>query len=72
MAQRGLGVAVLPDSGWEDLVLVPIVRPELRSRLALAWRDAGPASPAARALIPFVREALTVRMRHPAGGPDRA
>jgi DNA-binding transcriptional LysR family regulator len=72
MAQRGLGVAVLPDSGWEDLILVPIVRPELRSRLALAWRDAGPASPAARALIPFVREALTVRMRHPAGGPDRA
>ena len=58
MAQRGLGVAVLPDSGWEDLTLVPIVRPELRSRLALAWRDAGPASPAARALIAFAREAL--------------
>ena len=58
MAQRGLGVAVLPDSGWEDLILVPIVRPELRSRLALAWRDAGPASPAARALIAFAREAL--------------
>ena len=58
MAQRGLGVAVLPDSGWEDLTLVPIVRPELRSRLALAWRDAGPASPAARTLIAFAREAL--------------
>jgi DNA-binding transcriptional LysR family regulator len=58
MAQRGLGIAVLPDSGWEDLTLVPIVRPELRSRLALAWRDAGPASPAARALIAFAREAL--------------
>jgi DNA-binding transcriptional LysR family regulator len=58
MAQRGLGVAVLPDSGWEDLTLVPIVRPELRSRLVLAWRDAGPTSPAARALIAFAREAL--------------
>jgi DNA-binding transcriptional LysR family regulator len=58
MAQRGLGVAVLPDSGWEDLTLVPIVRPELRSRLVLAWRAAGPASPAARALIAFAREAL--------------
>ena len=58
MAQRGLGVAVLPDSGWEDLTLVPIARPELRSRLVLAWRDAGAASPAASALIAFAREAL--------------
>lgn len=58
MAQRGLGVAVLPDSGWPDLTLVPIIRPELRSRLALAWRDTGPASPAARALIAFARQAL--------------
>jgi DNA-binding transcriptional LysR family regulator len=58
MAQRGLGIAVLPDSGWEDLILVPIVRPELRSRLVLAWRDASPASPAARALIAFARAAL--------------
>jgi DNA-binding transcriptional LysR family regulator len=57
MAQRGLGVAVLPDSGWEDLILLAIVRPELRSRLALAWREAGPASPAARALIAFARAA---------------
>lgn len=58
MAERRLGVAVLPDSGWKDLTLIPIVRPELRSRLALAWRDAGPASPAARALIAFARESL--------------
>jgi len=57
----GLG-GVLPDSGWEDLTLVPIVRPELRSRLVLAWRDVGPASPAARALIAFARDALAVRM----------
>ena len=58
MSQRGLGVAILPNSGWEDLTLVPTVRPELRSRLVLAWREAGPASPAARALIAFAREAL--------------
>ncbi len=64
MAQRGLGVAILPDSGWEDLTLVPTVRPELRSSLVLAWREAGPASPAARALIAFAREAL-------AGGENR-
>jgi len=70
MAQRGLGVAVLPDSGWEDLALVPIVRPELRSRLVLAWRDAGPASPAARALIAFARDALAVRMRSDDDGSE--
>lgn len=56
MAERGLGVAVLPDSGWQDLALLPVVGPELRSRLVLCWRDTGPASPAARAFIAFARE----------------
>lgn len=63
MAERGLGVAVLPDSGWQNLSLIPIVRPELRSRLALAWRDATLASPAARALIALARETLAANQR---------
>ncbi|HEY2766519.1 MAG TPA: LysR substrate-binding domain-containing protein [Pseudonocardiaceae bacterium] len=54
LAARGLGVAILPASvanGHEDLHPLTITRPELRGRLAFAWRAEGPISPAARALI---------------------
>ncbi|MET9959888.1 LysR family transcriptional regulator [Streptomyces sp. NPDC006326] len=64
LAAGGLGVAVLP-AGEDDpaqdgrqLRTLRIVRPEMRARIALAWRATGPASPAARALLDRLREAL--------------
>ncbi|SDF03200.1 LysR family transcriptional regulator [Pseudonocardia oroxyli] len=54
LAARGLGVAVLPAGAVRaaglELEPAPIV-PEMRSRILLAWRGAGPNGPAARALI---------------------
>jgi DNA-binding transcriptional LysR family regulator len=69
LASRGLGVAVLPAGGDGPAVdgrvrPLPIVRPGVRARIALAWRGAGPAGPAARALLDRLREAL------PAPAPD--
>jgi DNA-binding transcriptional LysR family regulator len=55
LASRGLGVALLPTSVaatlGAELHPMRIIAPGLRSRLELAWRDDGPISPAARALI---------------------
>ena len=62
LAARGLGVAILSTSlaaaHRDDLRAIPITRPQVRARLALAWRSAGPTGPAARALI---AQALAVR-----------
>jgi DNA-binding transcriptional LysR family regulator len=62
LAARGLGVAVLPESTARaraaELHTMTITRPELRARLALAWRAQGSISPAARALIRHARKAL--------------
>lgn len=65
LAARGLGVAVLP-SGEEEggsrsgvpLRTLTIIRPQIRARIALAWRSTGPASPAARALLDRLRESF--------------
>jgi DNA-binding transcriptional LysR family regulator len=63
LARHGLGVGVVPRS-----VLSPaehrltITRPELRGRIALAWRAAGPTSPAARALLRRAQATLGQRM----------
>ena len=58
LADRGLGVAVLPQSAVRahgaGLVAVAIIQPRLRSRLALAWRRGGAPGPAARALVEHV------------------
>ena len=66
LATRGLGVAVLPASvarrHRDDLHAIAVTRPRLRSRMEIAWRAGGPASPAARALIAHV-EATTARAR---------
>jgi DNA-binding transcriptional LysR family regulator len=63
LAARGLGSAILPESVATDeafdLYPLAIVRPQIRSRLALAWRSDGPASPAARALVAHARAALS-------------
>ncbi|MEV7281630.1 LysR family transcriptional regulator [Streptomyces sp. NPDC093111] len=63
LAARGLGVAVLPEgenapSPEGPLRVLPIVAPEMRARIALAWRTTGPTSPAARALLDRLRKAL--------------
>ncbi|GGY01194.1 LysR family transcriptional regulator [Streptomyces hiroshimensis] len=63
LAARGLGIAVLPageDGPAPDghLRMLQIVRPGIRGRIALAWRSTGPVSPAARALLDRLREAL--------------
>jgi len=59
LAERGLGVAILPASVAEahraTLHALTVTRPSLRSRMELAWRADGPASPAARALVEQVR-----------------
>ncbi|PEG35130.1 LysR family transcriptional regulator [Mycolicibacterium agri] len=65
MAERGLGVAIVPESvprGRDDLHALAFV-PELRGRLVLAWRSAGPVSPAARVLIDRARRLLRVTAR---------
>ncbi|MBO0832275.1 MAG: LysR family transcriptional regulator [Actinobacteria bacterium] len=62
LAARGLGVAFLPGPFAEFrkdwLAVLRVDPPELRGRLVLAWRASGPTSPAGRALISHVRDAL--------------
>ena len=69
LAGRGLGVALLPESVTRShpakLRAIPLAHPELRGRIALAWRAHQPASPAARAFIKHARRRLT-RPRGPA------
>jgi DNA-binding transcriptional LysR family regulator len=52
LAQRGLGVAILPEPAARDLHTLQL---GLRGRIALAWRAGGPSSPAARAFIAHAR-----------------
>ncbi|RJQ79380.1 LysR family transcriptional regulator [Pseudonocardiaceae bacterium YIM PH 21723] len=62
LACRGLGVAILPETTaktYEELlVALPITRPVIRGRIALAWRSDGPMSPAAKVLIAKLRHTL--------------
>jgi DNA-binding transcriptional LysR family regulator len=61
LAERGLGMAVLPDSLVRNRRgLHGIAVAGLRGRLALVWRAHAPISPAARALIGRAREDLPV------------
>jgi DNA-binding transcriptional LysR family regulator len=61
LAARRLGVAILPESAAgidPALRMVAIARPQMRSRIELAWRPEGkmsPTGPAARALIAAAR-----------------
>ncbi|MFK0210921.1 MULTISPECIES: LysR family transcriptional regulator [unclassified Streptomyces] len=72
LAARGLGVAVLP--AGEDgapfgarLRTLRIVEPEIRARVALAWRAEGPSSPAARVLLDRLRSGLPKPPSVPSG-----
>jgi len=61
LAEQGLGVAILPRGLAEarpGLHAIALTRPAPRARLVLAWRAAGPVSPAARALAALARERL--------------
>ena len=55
LADRGLGLAVVPASIPNGPGILRITDPRLRSRLELAWRCAPAANPAARALIEQAR-----------------
>lgn len=62
LAARGLGVAIVPRSvatHRADLQAVALV-PELRGRLVLAWRTAGPMSPPTRVLLDMAGRVLSV------------
>jgi DNA-binding transcriptional LysR family regulator len=62
LAQRGLGVAILPESLGRsrpaELHALTIIRPRLRGRIELAWSEQAGISPAARALKDHARAAL--------------
>ncbi|KNB53977.1 LysR family transcriptional regulator [Streptomyces caatingaensis] len=62
LAAHGLGAALLPRAFAEEradtLRVLTIDPPELRGRLALAWRSGGPHGPAGRALVARAREEL--------------
>lgn len=61
LAARGLGVAIVPESVSSRPGLHPVaIAPELRGRLVLAWRSAGPVAPATRALVEMARRVLRV------------
>jgi DNA-binding transcriptional LysR family regulator len=55
--QQRLPASVARSHG-EGLRVLAVRDPEMRGRLALAWRTEGPVSPAARALIAHARAAL--------------
>lgn len=61
LAARGLGVAILPASvgrAWAQELHSLAITPEVRGRVALAWRANGPLSPATQALIRYARATL--------------
>jgi DNA-binding transcriptional LysR family regulator len=60
LAERGLGVAIVPASVPRDRdgVHAVAIVPELRGRLVLAWRSGGPMSPAANVLVNKARRLL--------------
>ncbi len=64
LAAQGLGAAILPGpfAEYRSDRLRPIsIRPELRGRLAFAWRAGGPSSPAGRAFVSLARATLPGR-----------
>ncbi|MFX0574917.1 LysR family transcriptional regulator [Nocardia nepalensis] len=63
LAARGLGIAVVPaltatEAAAFGVRVRPIIEPELRGQLALAWRRDRPSSPAAKVLLGQLRIGL--------------
>lgn len=62
LAERGLGVAILPSSvsrtrpGLHALAITPV----MRGRLVLAWRSTGPTNPATSVLVQMARRLIRV------------
>lgn len=65
LAAHGLGVAFLPSLfaqyRSDRLAVLQVSPPPLPGRLVLAWRASGPPSPAGRALVSHLLEALASR-----------
>jgi DNA-binding transcriptional LysR family regulator len=63
LAAAGLGVGIVPqsvaDARQSLLHTIAITRPTLQGEVALAWRGRGPISPATRALVDRLRQAIT-------------
>lgn len=62
LAERGLGIAILPESFVRNrpgLTALRITGADMRGRLALAWRDGTPNSPAARAFVTHAVQFVT-------------
>ncbi|MBF6174309.1 LysR family transcriptional regulator [Nocardia blacklockiae] len=73
LAARGLGTAVVPALTSEEAAAfgvraIPIVEPELRGQLALAWRTDRLTTPAAKVLLGQLRLALTEHREHASVG----
>jgi DNA-binding transcriptional LysR family regulator len=72
LAAQGLGIAILPSSVAtaypDELHCLQVKAPRFRSRIEVAWRADGHASPAAKALIRHARDVLaaTVDAEDPA------
>jgi DNA-binding transcriptional LysR family regulator len=62
LAATGLGVGIVPKSVAEArravLHTIAITGPAMHGEMALAWRDAGPISPATRTLVNRLRDAI--------------
>ncbi|WP_024803890.1 LysR family transcriptional regulator [Nocardia sp. BMG51109] len=76
LAARGLGTAIVPALTAEEAAAfgvraVPIVEPELRGRLALAWRTDRLTAPAAKVLLGQLRIALAQQKGAALGGVSR-
>jgi DNA-binding transcriptional LysR family regulator len=74
LAARGLGVAIVPASAAStptaNVHAIEITHPQVRGRIALAWRAEGPVSPPARALIAHARKSLTPSPDPPSPDPS--
>lgn len=61
LTARGLGVSLLPrslaEAHLDQVHVVHVTRPRLTGRIALAWRAAGPHSPATRQFVRHARQA---------------
>jgi DNA-binding transcriptional LysR family regulator len=77
LASRGLGAAILPGPvavalAPADHRILPLRAPQARSRTSLCWRAQGPSSPAARALLTYVRASAEGTGPGPAADEGRA